>query len=376
MSKRDFYEVLGVSKDASADEVRKAYKKLAIKYHPDKNPGDKVAEDKFKEAAEAYDVLSDNDKRAQYDRFGHDAPNMGGAGGGGFSNFDDIFSHFGDIFGDFGFGGGGPRQRSRGPKPPPRGNDLQIKVPLTLREIANGATKKVRIKRFQKCNSCSGAGGSGQNTCSTCKGMGQVRQVSNSLFGQMVNVSDCPTCNGSGHTFASPCGKCGGQGRTREETTISIKIPAGVAEGNYLTLRGEGDVGLRGGRSGDIIAIITEKEDDFFQRQGSDLECELEVPLTKLVLGGSQRVPTLTGEIELKVPAGTQTGTIFKLKEQGLPGVNNSRKGDQYVRLKALIPKKLSSREKELFKELAKLQATAEEKREESFFDNFKSFFS
>lgn len=371
MSKRDYYEVLGVGKDAGADEIRRAYKKLAIKYHPDKNPGDKEAEEMFKEAAEAYEVLSTDDKRAQYDRFGHDAPNMGG--GAGFSSFDDIFSHFGDIFGDFGFGGA---RQSRGRQGPPPGNDLQIKVPLTLKEIAFGATKKVRIKRQRTCSSCNGQGGTGSKSCTTCNGMGQVRQVSQSLFGQMVNVSTCPACHGSGKAFTNPCNTCYGEGRKREDSTISIKVPAGVTEGNYLTLRGEGDVGKNGGPAGDIIAVIVEKEDKFFTRKGQDLYCELEVPVTKLVLGGSQRVPTLDGEVQIKLSSGTQAGAKFRIKDKGLPDVNGYSIGHLYVIIKPHIPERLTSKEKDLYKELAVLSSQEEEKRESSFFESFRNFFS
>lgn len=375
MAKRDYYEILGVSKDASEDEIKRAYKKLAIKHHPDKNPGDKKAEELFKEAAEAYDVLSKPEKRQQYDRFGHEAPNMGG--GGGFSNFEDIFSHFGDIFGDFGFGGGGRSHGgARGRQGPPPGKDLQIKVPLSLKEIAKGATKKVKIKRFRPCKTCDGVGGSGSRTCSTCNGMGQVRQVSQSLFGQMVNVSTCPTCTGSGSVFSAPCNSCHGEGRTREESTISVKIPPGVSEGNYLTLRGEGDVGRRGGPAGDILAVVAEKQDQFFTRRGIDLECTLEVPVTRFVLGGSQRVPTLDGEVQIKIAAGTDSGARFRLKDKGLPELNGFRKGSLYVVVKPLIPNKLSSREKELYKELEELQSPDEEKREKSFFESFRKFFS
>jgi molecular chaperone DnaJ len=371
MSKRDFYEILGVGKDVGKEELKRSYKKLAIKYHPDKNPGNHEAEEKFKEAAEAYDVLSDDQKRSNYDRFGHDAPNMGGGGGQGFSGFEDIFSHFGDIFG----GGGGGRRR--GPSGPPPGGDLQIKLPLNLKEIAEGCSKKVKIKRYRSCVSCSGHGGSGKTSCSTCGGSGQVRQVSQSLFGQMVNVATCPDCQGSGTTVSSICRDCSGEGRIREDSVINIKVPAGVAEGNYLTLRGEGNFGRQGGAAGDILAIISEKNDDFFERDGSDLYCELEVPFTKLVLGGNCRLPTLFDEVDLKVAAGTQVGRKYRLKGQGLPHVNSpARKGDLYVVIKTRVPEKLSGKSKDLFHELSELQAVDEEKRENSFFQNFKNIFN
>lgn len=373
--KRDYYEVLEVAKDAQADEVKRAYKKMAIKYHPDKNPGDKTAEEKFKEAAEAYEVLSDEKKRAQYDRFGHDAPGM--QGGQGFNNFDDIFSHFGDIFGDFGFGGGGGRgSRSRGRQGPPRGNDLQLKLALSLKEIAFGTTKKLKIKRYRSCERCSGKGGSGAKTCPTCGGMGQVRHISQSLFGQMVNVSTCPECGGVGESISNRCTHCAGEGRIRQEETIEVKIPAGVSEGNYIKLRGEGDTGPRGGGAGDLLVLITEKKDEYFSRNGTDLECKVDVPVTKLVLGGSVRVPTLEGEVQIKVSAGTQPGRKFRIKEQGLPELDGGRRGDIYVIIHALVPETLGGRERELYEELAKLQSGSEAAREEGFLNKIRGLFS
>jgi molecular chaperone DnaJ len=372
--KRDYYEVLEVAKDAQADEIKRAYKKMAIKYHPDKNPGDKAAEEKFKEAAEAYEVLSDQQKRAQYDRFGHDAPGM--QGGQGFSSFDDIFSHFGDIFGDFGFGGGGRGSRSRGRQGPPRGNDLQLKLALSLKEIAFGTTKKLKIKRHRPCERCHGKGGSGSKTCPTCGGMGQVRHISQSLFGQMVNVSTCPECGGVGESISNRCSHCAGEGRIRQEDTIEVKIPAGVSEGNYIKLRGEGDTGPRGGSAGDLLVLITEKKDEFFSRNGTDLECKIDVPVTKLVLGGSVRVPTLEGEVQIKISAGTQPGRKFRIKEQALPELDGGRRGDIYVMINALVPENLSSREKDLYEELAKIQSGSEAAREEGFLNKIKGLFS
>lgn len=376
MSKRDFYEILGVGKSADKNELKRAYKKLAIKYHPDKNPDNKEAEEKFKEAAEAYDVLSDDQKRANYDRFGHDAPGgFGGGGGGGFQGMDDIFSHFGDIFGDFGFSNGGGRRR-RGPQGPPPGKDLQIRLTLTLKEIAEGVTKKVKIKRQRSCGSCAGAGGTGKSTCSTCGGQGQVRQMTQSLFGQMVNVTTCPTCQGSGSSIKDRCGSCAGEGRVKEESTIEIKVPAGVAEGNYLTLRGEGDAGRMGGPAGDIIAVIHEKEDGFYQRDGADLHCEVKVPYTKLVLGGKVKIPTLHEDVEIKVAAGTQPGQKFRIRDKGLPELNASFKGSLYVKIDVLVPEKLSSEERDLIEKLAELQQEGEKEREKSFFESFKELFS
>jgi len=373
MSKRDYYEVLGVSKGASPEEIKSAYKKLAIKYHPDKNQGNKDAEEKFKEAAEAYDVLSDAKKKGTYDQFGH-AGMQGGMGGGGpgFSSFDDIFSHFGDIFGDV-FGGGGRRGGARRQSGPPRGEDLQIKLSLTLQEIYSGTTKKVKLKRYNKCESCNGTGGTGKQTCTTCGGMGQVRQTQNSLFGTMVNVVTCPECQGSGTIIKQKCSSCYGHGRTLGEVTISIDIPAGVAEGNYITLRGEGHRGMNGGAAGDLLAIITEKEDPYFERQGLDIYCQAEVSFPTLCLGGEIRVQTLDGEVELKIPSGTQSEKLLRLRGKGLPDINGQGQGDQYVKVHAYTPSNLSSREKELLEELEKINR--EKAPESSFFEKAKNFF-
>lgn len=370
-TKRDYYEVLGVSKEAGADEIKRAYKKMAIKYHPDKNPGNKEAEDKFKEAAEAYEVLSDSQKRSQYDRFGHEAPGMGG--GAGFSSFEDIFSHFGDIFGDFGFGGMGGRRGGRSSRQgPPRGNDLQVKVSLSLSEIAKGTTKKIKIRRQTQCSSCGGSGGTGKKTCPTCNGMGQVRQVSQSLFGQMVNVATCPDCQGSGEVITQRCSACYGEGRIKKEETIEVKIPVGVAEGNYIKLRGQGDAGPRGGSQGDLIVMILEKKDSFFERDGADLYCSVEVPISKLVLGGSVRIPTLDNEVQIRLASGTQPGRKFRVKEQGLPELEGYRKGDIYVEIKPKIPESLNNKQRELWNELAELEGDQEAEAEESFLQKIK----
>ncbi len=378
-AKRDYYEVLGVPKNASADEIKRAYKKLAIKYHPDKNPGDKEAEDKFKEAAEAYDVLSDEKKKAQYDRFGHEGLSAGGFGGfssGGFS-FEDIFSHFGDIFSDIGgfgggFGGGG-RPRSRGPAP---GEDLQIGIALTLKEIAEGTVKKVRIKRFKACPDCNGKGGSGTKICESCNGKGQVRRRMQSIFGEMVNVATCPDCGGSGESISNKCKICSGQKRVKTEDTIEVKIPAGVASGNYLKLRGEGNASSQGGAAGSLIVHIEEKNDEFFVRDGQNLFCKVFVPVYRLALGGEQRVPTLYGEVKVKISAGLQPGTQLRVRGQGLPGYNSDYKGDLFVEVQAHIPENLSGKEKSLYEELRSLGQDRDEKRERGLLDRIKEFFS
>jgi molecular chaperone DnaJ len=352
-SKRDYYEVLGVSKDADASAIKSAYKKLAIKHHPDKNPGDKQAEEKFKEASEAYGVLSDAQKKAQYDRFGHAGLNGAGGGGGaqGFSNFEDIFSAFGDIFGGGGdaFGGMGGR---RGRSGPPRGSDLQIQLTLTLNEIASGVTKKIQLKRYGKCKTCDGAGGTGKETCGTCKGQGQVRRVQNSFFGQVVNVGTCPDCGGQGQKIKTPCTACHGQGRVQEEVTIPIEIPAGVEEGQYLTMRGEGHRGQGGGAAGDLIVILHEAKDDRFERHGLDLHSEAPIPFTVAALGGTIRVPTLDGEVELKIPAGTPSEKLMRLRGKGMPELHGGVHGHLYVKIRVQVPEKLGKREEELLKEL------------------------
>jgi molecular chaperone DnaJ len=379
--KRDYYEVLGVAKSASADEIKRAYKKLAIKYHPDKNPGDKEAENKFKEAAEAYSVLSDDQKRKQYDTFGHQAANMGGGfGGGGFGggfSFEDIFTNFGDIFSDIGFGGfGGGRGGRGGRRGPPRGQDLQIKVTLTLKEIAEGATKTVKLRKAKTCPDCKGQGGTGKESCKKCGGQGQIRQRVRSMFGDMVNVTVCPDCEGQGETIAKKCRTCMGEGRVQGESTIEVKIPAGVAEGNYLTLRGEGNAGPRGGEAGDLIVHIAEKKDDFFTRDGSDLHCKIEVSIPRMVLGGTVRVPTIEGEVSVKIAEGTPTGRRIRIREQGLPDVHGRGKGDLYVQLVAQIPSSLSSKEKSLYEELAGLRKEQDDQSEETLLDKVKGFFS
>jgi len=378
MAKRDYYEVLGVPKNAPADEIKRAYKKLAIKFHPDKNPGDKEAESKFKEAAEAYDVLSDEKKKAQYDRFGHEGLSGGGFGGfsgGGFS-FEDIFTHFGDIFSDMGgFGnfGGGPGSRSRGPAP---GEDLQIGIALTLKEIAEGTVKKVRIKRLKACADCDGKGGTGMKTCATCSGKGQVRHRMRSFFGEVVNLTACPDCGGTGESITNKCKTCSGQKRVRTEDTIEVKIPVGVAGGNYLKLRGEGNASSQGGAPGSLIVHIEEKNDEFFMRDGQNLFCKMLVPVYRLSLGGEQRVPTLYGEVKIKISAGLQPGTQLRVRGQGLPGYNNEQKGDLFVEIQAYIPETLSSKEKALYEELSKLCSDKDESRESGLLDRIKEFFS
>ncbi len=374
-SSNDYYSVLGVSKGASDSELKSAYRKLAVKYHPDKNQGDKAAEEKFKEVTEAYGVLSDSEKRRMYDQFGHDAftqsggGNAGGGFGGGFGGFDfsnfdinDIFeSAFGGGFGGFGgFGGGSSRSQARSQK----GEDVQVKIPLTLEEIYSGAKKKVKFKKFEKCSTCSGSGSkhgsSGKSTCPTCGGQGKVRRVQQSMFGQVVNVVACTECHGTGSVIKDKCSPCGGTGREKQEVTVEIDIPAGVEDGNYIPIKGKGHVGLNGAQSGDLIAIISEKPHEIFQRDGDDLYCRLSIPYSTAVLGGAVEIQTIDGKkINLKVPAGIESGKILKVKGKGIKGYNSYGTGDLFVKIQVLtVELKDASKEyKNLIKELEKEEA-------------------
>ncbi|RMF64398.1 MAG: molecular chaperone DnaJ, partial [Calditrichaeota bacterium] len=330
MTKRDYYEVLGVRRDASPDEIKKAYRKLAMKYHPDRNPGDKRAEESFKEVAEAYEVLRDPQKRERYDRFGHSGL------GGGFEGFGFDFD-LGDAlrtfmsesfgFGDF-FGMGrrsGSRSRVR------RGADLQLKLKLTLEEIATGVKKKLKVKKWVRCDACNGTGGSEPDaymTCLQCHGAGEVRQVSQSLFGQFVNITTCPRCNGEGRVLKSPCKKCGGDGRVHGESIITVDIPAGVATGNYLTIRGEGNVGPRGGPAGDVIVLIEEQEHEYFERHGDDILYNLVLSFSQAALGDEVEVPTLNGKAKLTIQPGTQMNKILRMRNKGIPRLHGHGRGD------------------------------------------------
>jgi molecular chaperone DnaJ len=387
MSKRDYYEVLGVGRQASADEIKKAYRKIAMQYHPDKNPGDKAAEDKFKEAAEAYEVLSNPDKRAQYDRFGHSMGNAGRGGpggGGGFGgmNMEDIFSNFGDIFGDGMFGGGGGRGGSRGRGN--RGANLRVKLKLNFAEIAHGANKKIKVKKYVSCPPCNGSGAKDKasiKTCQTCGGSGQVRRVQNTFLGQMQTVTTCPTCNGDGTSITAKCGNCKGEGRVYGEETISLDIPAGVQEGMQLSMSGNGNIGERGGPPGDLLILIEEEKHPHLIRRDLDVIYPLYVTFPDIVLGTQVEVPTIDGRAKIKIPAGTQSGKIFRLKGKGFPAFQSYEKGDQLVEVNAWSPQHLSKEEKEM---LEKLQHSsnfkpadnaAEGKDEKSFFDKIKDAF-
>jgi len=385
MSKRDFYEILGVGKSASADEIKKAYRKVAMQYHPDRNPGDKAAEEKFKEAAEAYEILSDVDKKSQYDRYGHAGVSSNGRGGHGAGgmNMEDIFSQFGDIFGDDIFGNffGGQRtrggQRARGV----RGSNLRIKLKLTYEEIAKGVTKHIKVKKYVPCQTCHGSGAKDKGsvqTCGTCGGSGQVRRVTNTFLGQMQTVTTCPTCNGEGSVITAKCSTCKGEGRVYAEETVSIDVPAGVQEGMQLNIGGRGNAGERGGPSGDLIILIEEETHKELQRDGLNVVYDLHISFTDAVFGTQVEVPTIDGRAKIKIPAGTQSGKIFRLKGKGFPGVNSYEKGDQLVHVNVWTPQHVSAEEKATLEKLSHSQnfKPHPDKNEKSFFDKMREMFS
>ncbi len=360
MAKRDYYEILGLDRNATKDDLKKAYRKLAMQYHPDRNPDNKEAEEKFKEAAEAYEILSDDDKKARYDRFGHEGVRGSGFGSQGFSDINDIFSHFSDIFGgasifdDF-FGGGQRRGRSRGGRGTP-GSDLKITLKLTLEEIAEGTSKKIKIKKQVICDECSGSGaeaGTSTKSCPVCQGTGEVKTISRSVFGQFVNITTCNNCNGEGTVVDNPCKKCFGDGRIQDESFLNINVPSGVHEGSYMTLRGEGNVGKRGGPSGDVIVIFQEAPHEYFIREGDDIVFDLHVNFPDAALGAEVEIPTLSGKAVIKIEPGTQPGKLLKMRNKGIKHLNHAGTGDQIVRINVEVPKKLNSKEKELLKELS-----------------------
>jgi molecular chaperone DnaJ len=389
MSKRDYYEVLGVGKQASADEIKKAYRKIAMQHHPDRNPGDKTAEDKFKEAAEAYEVLSSPDKKAQYDRFGHSMGNAGRPGGGGGQggfggmNMDDIFSNFGDIFGD-GFGGGGGRggRRQGGGT---RGANLRVKLKMNFSEIAHGANKKIKVKKYVSCQPCGGNGAKDKSsikTCGTCGGSGQVRRVQNTFLGQMQTVTTCPTCNGDGTSISAKCTSCKGEGRVYGEETISLDIPAGVQDGMQLSMSGNGNMGERGGPAGDLLILIEEEKHPQLMRRDLDVIFPLFVTFPDVVLGTQVEVPTIDGRAKIKIPAGTQSGKIFRLKGKGFPAFQSYEKGDQLVEINTWSPQTLTKEEREMLEKLQNspnfkpAEDAASEKDDKGFFDKIKDAFS
>ena len=384
-NKRDYYEVLGVAKNASADEIKKAYRKLAVKYHPDKNPGNKEAEEKFKEAAEAYSVLSDADKKAKYDQFGH--AGVDGAGpdfSGGFGNLNDILNDlfggaFGGGFGGFGgfgggFGGGQRRERVH------RGRDIRVRVKLTLEEIAKGVEKEISIEKNVPCPDCGGRGaknGSDIKSCPACNGTGQVQRVVNSFLGQTVTYSTCQQCGGEGKIITNPCHTCNGTGLVRQRETIKVKSPAGVEAGMQMTVQGEGHAAKNNGINGDLLVVIEEQEHPDFRREGSNLLYTKVISIVDAMLGCEVDIPCIDGKQKVKVEPGTQSGTVVRLKGKGLPGLNSYGTGDLYVKFAVWIPKKLTKDEKALFESMRQNESLKPNptKEDKSFFEKLKDLF-
>lgn len=385
MAKRDFYEVLEVTKNASAEEIKKAYRKQALKFHPDRNPGDKASEDKFKEAAEAYEILSDPQKKARYDQFGHaGVGNAGGFNGAGGMSMDDIFSHFGDIFSDLGFGGfGGYSSRGgggRGGRQVARGSNLRIKVKLDLGEIEKGVEKKLKVSKYIPCDVCKGTGakdGSAYSTCSTCRGSGHVTRVTNTFLGQMQTTQVCPSCDGEGKTITDKCPKCSGEGVMRGEEVISVRIPAGVGEGMQLSVSGKGNAARRGGINGDLLVIIEEEKHPDLIRDGNDILYNLYISVTQASLGAHVEIPTLDGKVKIKIEPGTQPGKILRLRGKGLPEVNTYGKGDLLVSINVWIPKNVSRDERKVLEKLDESEnfKPNPSSSDRNFFDRMKNYF-
>ena len=359
MAKRDFYEILGVDKGATVEEIKKAYRKKAIQYHPDKNPGDPQAEENFKEAAEAYDILGDANKRGRYDQYGHAGVGGASGGGGGFGgggmSMDDIFSQFGDMFGGHfggGFGGGGGQ---RGGRRVNRGSDLRVKVKLTLKEVANGVEKKIKVKKFVSCGKCGGDGAEdshSKTTCSTCNGSGVVMRIANTILGQMQTQATCPTCSGEGKLIKNKCKACAGEGIVKEDEVITINIPAGVAEGMQLSMSGKGNAARRGGINGDLLILVEEEQHPELIRDENDLLYNLLLTIPMAAMGGTVEVPTIEGKVKVKIDPGTQPGKVLRLRNKGLPSVNSCGTGDLLVNVSVYIPQKLSEAEKKTLNEL------------------------
>ncbi len=384
MAKRDYYEVLGVNRSADEGEIKKAYRKLAMQYHPDKNPDNKDAEEKFKEASEAYEVLSDKEKRQLYDQYGHaGVESQFGSGGFNWNNFSH-FEDISDLFGGGGFssifdtlfgGSFGSRGQQRSSN---RGEDLQIELSLTLKEIALGTEKTIKISVKEACDRCGGSGSADghSDNCSQCHGTGQVRTVRQSLFGQMQTISECPSCRGEGKVIKNKCPKCYGEGRMGKVKEISVKIPAGVEENQFIRLRGQGNVGPRGGQHGDILVLIHEKQDDTFERDGNNIILEYPISVSQAVLGDEVIIPTLTSTVKMKIPAGTQSGRLFRLKGQGIQGLNTYSRGDLIVRAIVIIPTKLSREESDLYQKIREFDKKRDLKPGKSFVNKLRDFFS
>ncbi|MDB4952388.1 MAG: Chaperone protein dnaJ [Gemmatimonadetes bacterium] len=385
---RDYYEILGVGRDADGEAVKKAYRKLALQYHPDRNGGDKDAEDMFKEATEAYEVLRDAEKRAGYDRYGHagarGAAGGFGGGGGGFAGFgfEEALNVFMRDFGGFGGGvedlfGGGARRRGG----VQRGKDLRVKLELTLAEVATGVRRAIKIKSLDACSVCTGSGSAdaaGPAVCEACQGQGQIRRVQRSVFGQFVSATVCPTCQGEGKVIRNPCKACHGDGRERAERTVEVEIPAGVSSDNYLTLRGQGNVGPRGGPRGDVVVVIEVEEDARFLREGSDLVYDMGISFSQAALGAELEIPTVYGAETVRIPAGTQGGEVLTLRGRGLPSLQGGGRGDQHVRVHVWTPSALTPEQQELFQRLAELEGPVPrgEGKRQGFWEKVKGAFA
>lgn len=373
MSKRDYYEVLGVSKSASKDEIKKAYRKLSKQYHPDINK-EADAADKFKEIKEAYEVLSDEQKRAHYDQFGHTDPNQGFGGGGFGGDFGGGFGGFEDIFSTF-FGGGGSR---RDPNAPRKGNDLQYTMTISFEDAVFGKETTIEIPREENCDTCKGTGakpGTKVENCSYCGGSGQVNIEQNTPFGRIVNRTTCRHCHGSGKNIPNKCTTCSGTGKVKKRKKINVKIPAGIDDGQQLRVSGQGEPGVNGGPSGDLFVVFHVREHEFFERDGDDVYCEVPLTFVQATLGDEIEVPTLHGNVQLKIPAGTQTGTRFRLKGKGIPNVRGYGQGDQHIIVKLITPKKLSEKQKQLLREYAEVSGEITDEHEEGFFSKMKRAF-
>lgn len=379
-AKRDYYEVLGVDKGADAQSLKKAYRKLAMKYHPDRNPGDSEAEEKFKEINEAYEVLSDDTKRANYDQFGHEGVNGQGGfggqgfGGQGFGGFEDIF---GDIFGDmFGGGGGfGGRPRRRGPE---RGADIRQDVTITFEEAAFGKKASIKLNRSEECDECHGSGskpGTSKKTCPTCNGAGEVRTVQRTPFGNIASSRPCSACNGEGEVVESPCAKCHGKGSTRKVKTIDVDIPAGIDDGQMIKLSGQGELGSKGGPRGDLYIVINVKAHTLFTREGNDIHFEMPITFIQAALGDEIEVPTLDGKVKYTIPEGTQTGTVFRLREKGIPRLRGNSRGDQYVKVVVDVPRKLNEKQKDILRDFAKECGEEVHEKKRSFGEKIENLF-
>ncbi|NCO54209.1 MAG: molecular chaperone DnaJ [Bacteroidetes bacterium CG02_land_8_20_14_3_00_31_25] len=383
MTKRDYYEILEVSKSASKEEIKKAYRKKALQYHPDRNPGDKSSEDKFKEAAEAYDVLSSDEKRQRYDQFGH-AGVSGPQGGGGYSggfDMDDIFSRFGDVFSDFGFGGfsGGFGSRGGG-RNVKKGTNLRVKVKLNLEEISKGVEKKIKVRKLNSCKACNGTGAKGSSsfhTCSSCRGTGYVTRVQRTILGNMQTSAPCSACGGEGKIIVNRCTKCSGEGVVNEEDIITLNIPAGVADGMQLSVSGRGNAARKGGVNGDLIVLIEEEKHSEFIRDENNLIYDLLISIPDAILGIPVEVPTLDGRVKVKIEPGTPSGKLLKLRGKGLPSVNGYGRGDLIVRILVFIPSSVSKDDRKLLEKLNESYSFSPEtaKKDKSFYDRFKNYF-